>query len=407
MARIFWNPLAGLISLGILAILPIDMEMSSVLMPDAIAAFWGNLGVLITILAMNRARLIQSAALAVSAGMLFALSWLCKESVVYLAPAAGILILFLYPGNKLKVKICTLISLGLTVMCVLILEGLSYRALTGDPYFRLHMIEKNYQQCAVWFFDQSSPYFGWEEGGRKAALLKRLFVSGPKSILLGASWSALPAFALVGVAWAVVFRHRSFAIPATWLVVLLAMFNFMSSSFQSYKPLVTIDHHLYPILFPSALVFAGLLANLLATDNETNAHHDGVFWACLLLMLYCVCCVRQWPHLFTCKPESAERAVAARLGEKDVIYSDYRSVSSLVFFRSGSLLSSSDNTLPYESVDPDKMVKGACVLVDRKMSDFLAFSYKYRPPSFVTAPPETWNRIWTDKEAVLYQVQSR
>ncbi len=75
----------------------------------------------------------------------------------------------------------------------------SYRLTTGDWLFHFHIVPKNYQQNAVWFFDQASPYFGWKPGGYAHALLRRLLVSGPREELT--AFCMLPAFALAAAVW--------------------------------------------------------------------------------------------------------------------------------------------------------------------------------------------------------------
>ena len=52
--RAFFNTQVGLMSAAILAILPIDINMASRLLPDLPASFWGALGVLCLYLGSNR-----------------------------------------------------------------------------------------------------------------------------------------------------------------------------------------------------------------------------------------------------------------------------------------------------------------------------------------------------------------
>jgi hypothetical protein len=118
LARGLWGPLSGLISIGILAMLPLDVRMASLVYPDAIAAFWANVGVAFAYLGLTRSRLSQLVIYAVLSGMSFGVSWLCKETVAYLVPFVVILILFLYRQNSLKVRIISLVG-----SCVACLRG--------------------------------------------------------------------------------------------------------------------------------------------------------------------------------------------------------------------------------------------------------------------------------------------
>ena len=84
---------------------------------------------------------------------------------------------------------------------------------SGDALLRLHGTEKNYDQAAIWFFDPSSPYFGWQSGGYGKAMIKRLFIEGPKQLLTTDTPGSLPAFAVLGLAWAALFsRERRFLV---------------------------------------------------------------------------------------------------------------------------------------------------------------------------------------------------
>jgi 4-amino-4-deoxy-L-arabinose transferase-like glycosyltransferase len=85
LARRMYSPIAGLIALGILAVLPADVKMASLLYPDALKAFWANAGVLFAMVALPADRMRQ-AAYAFLAGMCFGIAWLTTEPVVHLAP---------------------------------------------------------------------------------------------------------------------------------------------------------------------------------------------------------------------------------------------------------------------------------------------------------------------------------
>lgn len=99
-----------------------------------------------------------------------------------------------------------------------------------------------------------------------------------------------------------------------------------------------------------------------------------------------------------------ERQVAVMLQETDVVYTNYRTAANLVFFRTGQLSPSNATTIPYEELDPRNMPKGAYVLVNRGMGEFLRTYYKYEVPEFAAKPPSVWKRRWSDGNADLYLV---
>ena len=51
-----------------------------------------------------------------------------------------------------------------------------------------------------------------------------------------------------------------------WLISLLLMYNFMTTSFRSYRPLRFDDRYLYPILMPSLILMGLFLSKLLVGE---------------------------------------------------------------------------------------------------------------------------------------------
>jgi 4-amino-4-deoxy-L-arabinose transferase-like glycosyltransferase len=174
-----------------MAITPIDIAGASLLLPDAIAAFWANVAVPIALIALNRSDIRHVGLLGLLSGVLFGISWLCKESVAYLVPFILLLVLIANAQTSAG-RIVALVAVGIGSLAVLCAEMLFYKHLTGDALFRLHSTERNYVQAAVWFFDSSSPFFGWESGGYTKALLKRLLYSGPHDLMLNRGMLYLP-----------------------------------------------------------------------------------------------------------------------------------------------------------------------------------------------------------------------
>jgi 4-amino-4-deoxy-L-arabinose transferase-like glycosyltransferase len=168
------TPLAGLFVLALVAIAPIDIANASLLLPDAIAAFWANLAVAITWNALGRSNVRRACVLGLLSGVLFGVSWLCKESVVYLSPFIVILVVVAKAQTSRVGRLAILAAIAAGASGVLVIEMLFYKRLTGDFLFRLHATERNYVEAAVWFFDSSSPFFGWQHGGYVRALLQRL-----------------------------------------------------------------------------------------------------------------------------------------------------------------------------------------------------------------------------------------
>src|SRR5262249_8636299 len=106
------------------------------------------------------------------------------------------------------------------------------------------------------------------------------------------------------------------------------------------------------------------------------------------------------------RPQQVQRDVAARLQSFDVIYTDARTATDLVFFRTGLLLYSNSTTIPWEGIDEKEFPEGAYVLINKANIDFLSALYKYEIPTFVAKPPSTWRRVRSYSSADLYVVHS-
>jgi hypothetical protein len=136
---------------------------------------------------------------------------------------------------------------------------------------------------------------------------------------------------------------------------------------------------------------------------SAGASGERRFWGLALVILFCMvnpAQLRGTPSV----TEQAERMAASKLGANDIIYSDGRSASSLVYFRRHMLAPADETTIAFENVPAGAMKRGAYVLVDREMIQFLVRSYKYKPPAYVDAPPATWRTIWSHGNATLYLI---
>lgn len=414
LARHIVMPLAGLIGLALMAITPIDIYLASVLWPDAVAAFFANAAVAIIIIAVDRPDVRHIGALGLLSGVLFGVSWFCKETVAYFVPLPVLLVFFLKGQTSKNARMVLLAAIGTGSLALVFAEMTVYRALTGDLFFRLHATEKNYVQEAVWFFNSSSPFFGWESGDYTKALAKRLLFSGPRDLLFNRSMLRMPALALVSGAWALIFRQRSLAMPLVWLVSLILMFNFMSSSFDSYKPLVFFDRYMYALLMPSLILVSGLLATLLTTGSGDALRKERWFWAFAIMVGLSGLSIADGRkifdderNIFMSRPEQVERKVSARLDKTDIVYTDYRTAANLVFFRNGVLSPSTTTTISWEHVKREQIPNGAYVLFNRDKTDLLAKAYKYETPISLLQGSRSWTKVWAFGNAELYLVNGQ
>jgi hypothetical protein len=220
----------------------------------------------------------------------------------------------------------------------------------------------------------------------------------------------LPGAALLSAAWALKARQKKQFLPILWLVSLMLMFNFMSSSFASYKPLVLdgFERYMYPLLLPSLILVGGFIAGLLVSvTDKSKFQKERLVATVIIAICFLGFSARTGRKVFMSRPEQVERRVAARLTNDDIVYSDYRSAATLVFFRSGTILPANSKTLPWENIKQEQIPNGAYVLVDKAKVNLLAKMYGYKTPGFVTQPPPSWETIWNNAEDELYLVRSR
>jgi 4-amino-4-deoxy-L-arabinose transferase-like glycosyltransferase len=404
LSRRIFNPIAGLISMAMLAIVPIDIAMSSTLWPDPIAAAWANAGMALLVIAVNKNNKPSSVVPPVLAGLCFGIAWLCKESVVYLAPVVIWYLLF----DRQQQFRSHIVWVGLGAIFVLAAESVVYQISAADLLHHFHGLKRIEEQSAVLFFDQKSPFYGWPEGGYAKALARRLLLSGPSHLLR--DFSALPAFAMVAAAWGALVKDRRFLLPGIWFLTLMAMFNFSSMSLEDYRPLpVEPERYFYLVISPAVILIGGLVATLAQSQSEWILRRERRFWAGTIVFVLVVLSIYGARQL-TEKPEQGAADAARRLSASELVYTDYRTAATLVFFRTGLLLPSVElrsrlkNTAAYENLTPDEMQSGAYVLLNKRMTEWLETAYGYEAPNFVKMPPKTWTEVWREGDTALFRI---
>jgi hypothetical protein len=338
------------------------------------------------------------AGLALLAGLSLGAAWLCKESVVYLAPMALGVAVWRLARHQDRAVAAGLVLGG---ALVLLPESLFYLAMTGDPLHRAHVVEKTYEDMARRYFTVGGA-LGFETGQMLRALLRRWLWDGPRSMFLNADFGYVPAAALLGLAWATWRRQARFVYPGLWMLSLACMYLFASSSLTSYRPLVLFDRYLYPLLFPAILVTAGFLAALIDPQPTASRGRRRLGAAKLGAGLALVCVQGVAGYAGRGRASPVERQVAARCGPQETLVTDSRTAGGLRrlwgFPGQDALVEFElDGTTP---VPPP----GALVLINRPMVEWLRRTYKARPPDFYDPVPADWTAVWTGHGGELYRV---
>lgn len=414
--NLFFGATAGLIAAGLWAFVPADVEYATSLLPDGIASFYGCLAVLAVLYLRNAG--IKSPARAFAggmvAGLLFGVSWLSKESVFYLVPFCGVLlVLDAKAGFKRALPLWAGIAAG--SLGILLTEMTVYGITTGDFMLRMHENERSFVQTRSYLFYEGSR-FGWPVGGSHLkALVNRLFLEGPSRIFLNDQFLFLPLFGLVTAARALYWKDRSFLIPCAWLITLVLMYNFASCSFSSYTPLVLLNRYLDPLILPSVVLTAGLIVSLLQPDSARSGveSQERFFWGSIavtaLVLVGGYVTFREVRDLARVKPMYETRQLADVVGPGDRVYTDPLSRKALAFFWK---YPPSTGLQDFEGLGPDAVDHNSFVLVDKNRLNWLDVNvnmwltkdYGYHAPQFAQASPSSWKVKWQNDYATLYRV---
>lgn len=415
----FFGQRAGLIAAFIWALLPVEMSNATKLLPDLPSAFYASLGVLGVLLISGSGEKRKAVIFlwGLLAGASFGISWLCKESITYLAPFC--LFLLIYTIRKDPGKNTALwAGVAAASIGILFTEMLAYRHFTGDWLFRFHQVEINYQQFKNGFFTEGSR-FGWDPGsGYAANLAKRLLVTGPKAIFINSQFLYTPLIGLAASAYAWLRKDRAFLIPAIWLFTLAFMFNFSSSSTSTYIPLALFNRYLYPICLPAVALSAGLVERVFfdgfrergSSTIGSNPLLKAFAAAALLYIAYTAFLGVRYSRSHEVWASYAKTA-GAILKPTDRVYTDILSIRGLKFFwKYPGAMNASD----FDGMDGSRAIEpGSFVLINPRAVDWLELNagmiYHYRQgynkPYFYQDIPASWKPVWKEGKAVLYRVE--
>lgn len=395
-----FNARTGLFAAAIQAFIPIDVRLASILLPDMIAAFWTNAALLILYLgAADRPRK-SKMILGALAGLLIGISWVCKESVLYLFPFIGTALL--YSVYRQKENIFTTIAFGSGFALIFFIESLYYSTMTGEFLFRFHEVERNYVLYKSWFFAEGSKY-GWKTGeSYYLAVIKRLLWHGPRTIFLNTNLGLLSITALAAVGFAFIKKKREFILPGAFFLYLLLVYNFGTTSFKFYQPLALLDRYLFPMLLPAAVLTAAAIDAAWIRGENSIWRTQAVFGIALTTVFTVASLYNHARNMLEGTLQSAsERKVARIIGHEDMIYTDTRTPRILRFFWG---YSQKAEFRDFAGMNANDVRSGALVLINRKKAGFLNSWYGYQLPEFYADIPVEWVLEWKGLDAELYRV---
>ncbi len=415
--RLMFGVNAGLIAAALWAVLPADVMLATQFLPDAIASFYASLGVLVVFYVRTSGpkRALHGFLGGLAAGLLFGISWLSKESVVYLVPLCGLLLIVdSWTDSKKAWPLWA--GVAVASVGVVVAEMIAYGVLRGDFLLRLHENERSFVQTKSYLFYEGSR-FGWPVGASHAkALLKRLFLDGPSTIFLNGQFLYLPFLGLLGAAYGAYWKDRSFLIPGLWMITLVLAYNLASSSFSAYTPLVLLERYLHPILLPASLLTAGLVVKLLGKADAITPesdHRERFFWGSVVAVM--VVSIAGYSAFRTVRDVDGIRSIysvrhiAGLMNPADTVYTDPLTGKALEFFWK---FPSSTGLVNFEGMRAEDIKPGSFVFVDKHRLDWLKVNvsmwltkdYGYHEPEFSGRAPDSWTRLWRNEIATLYRV---
>lgn len=402
LGSLLWNRWAGVLAALAVATLPLAVLNARVLQPDLPAAVLIGWAVYAGLWAMAARRRKWALGCGLTAGLLLGLSWLTKETVVLAVPAMAGLLAVHWQRNRRRVLLVA--GAGLCgLLAVVVAESVAYQRGRGDAFFRFNELARNFEQCKENFFYRESPAFGWTDATYGRVLATRLGWSGPRTLLFGRSALALGFLACCAAVLLWRKGKPRLAIPLAWFVLLLLAFNFGSTSWTSYRPLVPLPHYFYPMVLPAALLLA---AGMQVTMENLWASAVGrkrllAAGAVALPVLFAIPAGAS--HRYTTQARQtplAFSALAAELPSRAVVATDFRTRFTLSYYRTG-VPAFSRNTVSLE--DPDAVAGAEFLLVRPQWLAWLRDRYGYEIPAAATPSPHDWTLISARAGLQLFQ----
>lgn len=253
------NGLVGSRAALLLALLPVDIALSTLAFADLGAAAVLGTGIWLLL----EARLGSRSWPVVPGALLVGGSLLWKETALWLLPLLGVIQLGLWwrGGFRRPRPDPTLLAAGLGILAVLGAEMVAYRVLEGQALWRFQRMELNTRLCPDDFFKAGSAKGYPEPADYPAALARLLLLEHPKDLFLRRNTLFIAGLALVQLV--IRLRRGQPGIHGLWYGGLLLAFAFGSTSLQRYQPLpLDLPWYIFPLFLPAALLAGELLARV-------------------------------------------------------------------------------------------------------------------------------------------------
>lgn len=244
LARLYYGTGTALLAVGLLALYPLDVVLSTVLVPETLLSCL-MAGALLVYEVADRATGPIRLAASLSAGALIGLAYLVKEPGALLLVALA-LVWAVTAVRRRHLELAWLAVVGGFALVFALEAIIEYQA-TGVPFYRAHVVTATQLRAAeveqtlhAWYLYLRSMFFS-------------VYSVGLLFYLLAGS-----------LCWAALRRLHLPPAPVAWLLVLLGYLTFGSASLTSYVPLPKQPRYLEAITVPAVLLAAPALRDALA-----------------------------------------------------------------------------------------------------------------------------------------------
>ena len=387
----------GLIAAFLLAIIPLEIQSATNLVPDGPASFWGAVAALGLLWSIERRTRLAMTGAGFLAGLCLGVAWLTKESTAYLFPVLGVFSVLIMIRKRSSVW--AVVAFAAAALLVALLEGLFYLHTVGNPLFRVTEISRSNILCADFFFSENAK-FGYPTGGYWPALWRRLFVSGPNAICFNPIMAHVPLIAIIALFPAFRSGSRRVRAIAIWFLGLLLFYNFGTMSFRYWQPLVidkgSADRYLQPLVMPAVLLTAWWLSRSLF-DRAGLRLPRAISLLCAGAIVASSASASVRVVRDRGKQALAGREASKRLKPDSLIYTDERTKWILRFFWN---YPKSINSWSFAELEAREIPFKSHVLMDRRQTMIMP----NLAPRFAQQIPDWWETVLSSGDVSLYWV---
>lgn len=396
MTRLFFGSKAAIVAVLVYSSIPLILRQGTVLGPEIPACFWATLGMLFTYLSITSLALKKNLLIGVLAGLCFGISWLHKESVIYLVPVVAIIIIIF--GLKNRNSYWAGIAIATAAILCMGIEMVYFNILINDPLYHFHAVQKNFEVNGPYHYFVEDGLKGWKKGYYQEALIQRLFISGPLTIIRATFAVKLGFLAMVVALFT---KNRQFLFSSIWLCGLSGTFAFFTTDFQVYRPLVLEPRYLTPLFIPASILTGGLISTTFNFSQSSKTPAVKWITACIPIVLLGGLIYSTTPgvrHVYKHRPTyKSLRKLPLYIPSDTLVFSDPKTLSGMKWLGIGS----NRKLKNYAILEQEHFRTGYVVLYWPRLNKDRD-TYQTELPSFIDSIPEHWQAVYKDKEVSVF-----